>query len=106
MEHCRVLHELIYACLWYDFLSVIYVKPLWLVRFRQENWLDDDQGQAKAVAFVGLERAGAEGRAAVEPPQPLGMKKQCKSLNSFSKKQSPDEDASSLTERQKVPEKH
>ncbi|CAM4623496.1 unnamed protein product [Leuciscus chuanchicus] len=64
--------------------------------------MDDYQGQPQAETLDETEPTGAEGGIAAEPPTPLGMKKQRKSLSSFFKKQSPSADALPLTERQKV----
>ncbi|CAL8275604.1 unnamed protein product [Arctogadus glacialis] len=63
-----------------------------------------NEGQSQAGASEGAEDQGAEGgaAAATEPPLPLGVKKQRKSLGSFFKKQSQDEDDLPLTEEQKV----
>ncbi|XP_061780376.1 E3 SUMO-protein ligase ZBED1 [Nerophis lumbriciformis] len=63
--------------------------------------LDENTGQSEAEVSEGTAGQGAEGEAAT--PLPLGVKKQ-PSLGSFFKKQSQDdeEDASPLTERQKV----
>lgn len=66
--------------------------------------MGDDQGQPQAENLVETKAAGAdaEGGVAAEPPPPLGMKKQRKSLGSFFKNQIPSADALPPTERQKV----
>lgn len=64
--------------------------------------MHDYRGQPQAETLDETEATGAEGGIAAEPPTPLGMKKQRKSLGSFFKKQSPSADALPLTERQKV----
>ena len=63
-----------------------------------------NEGQSQAGASEGAADQGAEGgaAAATEPPLPLGVKKQRKSLGSFFKKQSQEEDDLPLTEEQKV----
>lgn len=85
-----------------------YIKPNKVEAIKTQalaEMMDDDQGlQPQAETLVETEAAGAEGGVAAEPqpPPPLCMKKQRKSLGSFFKKQSPSADALPLTERQKV----
>ena len=62
-----------------------------------------NEGQSQAGASEGAADQCAEGGAAAapEPPLPLGVKKQRKSLGSFFKKQNQDEDDLPLTKNKK-----
>ncbi|KAF0031713.1 hypothetical protein F2P81_016268 [Scophthalmus maximus] len=66
--------------------------------------VNEDQGQSQAGDSEGAADQGAEGGVApaTGPPLPLGVKKQRKSLESFFKKWSQEEDALPLTDEQKV----